>query len=254
MELLDIKLKLQAGMAIKPNGYDIAIVPLTLREIIEYGYTSYLENLNIISLETGDFFNLLGLEFDFKDALNVLDFMLTMGDEDVEDQLIKAFELFLRADVKIDRENLMLVVRYDDLEGKYLINRDNYYDIVEVIKYQNYIYDSEGGGSFNPADEEARKFQEQMDALRNQVSDIKKKQDGDEDDGIEIYEIISAISSQSNSTDELSVYSLTIYQMYTKFKRLEMIDQYYLGIKSMMAGAKDVKIKHWASKFSKKQS
>ena len=44
--------------------------------------------------------------------------------------------------------------------------------------------------------------------------------------------------------------NLTIYQLYTKFKRVEVVSKYDIDISSILAGAKDIKVKHWSTKIS----
>ncbi len=91
-----------------------------------------------------------------------------------------------------------------------------------------------------------------MDAVARRRDELKKKQhqdsDGDDEKDIDFYDILSAISSKSYGINELNVPDLTVYQVYRKFKRMEIIDQYDISIKSILAGAKDVKLTHWSSK------
>lgn len=249
METLDLKLKLWGGLPIEAEGYG-KIKPLLIKEVIDFGYTDYMNMLNVICLEKEDLFG--------EDAshigedVTVLDLLIALGGEDLESKLEQALSLFLGGKAVIDKEELEILVKYDDGEVKQ-VNRDNYKNIVETIKWQNFVNqfdDKNLNSNFNPADEKARKLKERMEKLNKERERIKnKREDGeDENQDIDFYDILSAVSSKSNSTNELDLLDYTIFEVYTKFKRLEIIDQYNISIKSIMAGGKDVKLKHWSTK------
>lgn len=245
-----MKLKLLGGLPISTEGFG-AITPLTVREMVDYGYTKYMTCLNILSVDAKDFLGDVIEKVDKSEVPNILDLLLTLGGEDVEEIMESALTLFLRGEVVVDKENLQVIVNFGE-EDVRVVNRDNFDDIREIVKYQNYVnqLDTNSESGFKPANEEARKLKERMDKLKAQREAIKRKSKGeDEGDDIDIYDIISALSSKSYGLSENSVYDLTIYQVYSKFKRLELIDQYDINIKSILAGAQDVKIKHWSSKL-----
>jgi hypothetical protein len=246
MEQIDLKLKLFGGIPIHAEGYG-EIVPLKIRKIIDVGYSEYMKHLNMLTLEVKDF-----LPEGTEEDIDVFDLIIQFGGDEIEKIFVDSLSLLLNGDALIDKENHRALVKHSN-EQILVVNKDNYSAIQEIIKWQNYInhFDEKNLGSFNPADEEARKLREKLDKLQKQIDEIKKKQDaGDKDDenDIDFFDILSAISSKSFGVNELNVMDMTIYQVYSKFKRLEIIDQYEISIKSIMAGAKDVKLKHWSSK------
>lgn len=249
MKELDFKLKLLGGQPILAKGYG-QIKPLTLKEIINYGYSEYTKCLNIISLEKHDLFKEEEILQEIHDV-SVLDILLLYGGEEIEENLIEAFTLFLRGEVYLDKDNLSFIVKENNDEYK-LINRDNFDEIKEILKWINYInnFNDKKYDNFNPANEEAKRLKEQQERLKAQVEALKRKQNNqdDEKDDTDIYDIISAVASKSNSINELNIMDLTIYQLYTKFSRLEIIEQYDISIKSVLAGASNVKLKHWSNK------
>lgn len=248
MEQIDLKLKLFSGRAINAKGYG-EIIPLTVREIVDYGYSEYMKSLNIMTLVENDFLD------EVPDDIHVLDLLITYGGEEIEDEFIKALSLFLRGEIVIDKEDMRVFVKVSD-KDIFVVDKNNYYEIQEVIKWQNYINSFEEkslNNNFDPADEETRRLKEQMDAVAKRRDELKKKQnknmsDEEDEEDIDFYDILSAISSKSYGVTELNVVDLTVYQVYRKFKRMEIIDQYDISIKSILAGAKDIKIKHWSSK------
>ncbi|EJW14021.1 hypothetical protein M5X00_29565 [Paenibacillus alvei] len=247
MQEIDLKLKLFSGRAMTAEGYG-DIEPLTIREIVDVGYSEYMKCLNIMTLTTKDFLD------EEPDDISILDLLLVYGGEEIEHVFEQALSLFLKGEIVVDKEDMRVFVKVSN-EEIYIVNKENYREIQEVIKWQNYInnFDEKKlDSNFDPADEETRKLKEQMDAVAKRRDELKRKQnqsdsDKDEDD-IDFYDILSAISSKSYGINELNVLDLTVYQVYRKFKRMEIIDQYDISIKSILAGAKDIKIKHWSSK------
>ncbi|TVX86076.1 hypothetical protein [Paenibacillus agilis] len=247
MEEIDLKLKLFSGRAINAEGYG-DIIPLTIREIVDVGYSEYMKCLNIMTLTTKDFLE------DATDDISVFDLLLLYGGEEIESIFEKALSLFLKGEIVVDRDDLRIFVKVSE-DTINIVNKDNYREIQEVIKWQNYInsFDEKKlDKNFDPADEETRKLKEQMDAVAKRRDELKKKQNqadlNEEESDIDFYDILSAISSKSYGISELNVLDMTVYQVYRKFKRMEIIDQYDISIKSILAGAKDVKLRHWSSK------
>lgn len=243
---VDLKLKLFGGRPIKAEGYgDIA--PLKVAEIIDIGYSEYMKCLNIMTLEVNDF-----LQQDI-DEIHVFDLIVAFGGEEIEKAFEQALSLFLHGEAIVDKENLRVFIKKSE-EDIRIVNRDNYDAIQDIIKWQNYLknFDEKKFDDFNPADEETRRLKEQMDAVAKRRDELKRKQNQDDsedvNDNIDFYDILSAISSKSFGVSELNVIDLTVYQVYRKFKRLEIIEQYDISIKSILAGAKDIKLRHWSSK------
>jgi hypothetical protein len=134
-----------------------------------------------------------------------------------------------------------------------IINRDNFDDIVEITKLQNYISKAteKEAEPEKYADEETRKLMEDMERHRKRVEAKKKAQaqaDGN-DSEVDITDIISAVSSKSNSINRLTIWRYTLYQLYDEYSRLELIDNYNFSIKAMLAGAEKVDLKHWSSRL-----
>lgn len=244
---IDLKLKLFIGDEVFADEYGY-IKPLTFREIVKFGYTNYMQCLNILCVEVKDFIK----DVDDKEleGIDVFNILLSLGGEEIEAQLESALSLFLGGEAIVDKENLAVIVEKDG-EFKAITN-ENFDNIREVIKWQNYVnHFDDKSSSFNPSNEKARKLKEKMEKLKQQRDAIKKKREGndDEENDIDLYDIVEAMSSKAYSVNELNIMDLTIYQIYSKFKRLETIDQYNINIKSILAGATDVKLKHWSSKL-----
>lgn len=278
---LDLKLLLLSGSKIKVDN--LKVEPYTLEEIKDYGYTNYMMNLQWISISTDDFIkSVLDIEkrvfLETERAnLKTFDFYIKLGGQEMLEGLLVALGMIFKTDdvrvlddkaIAIDFEKLGILTPNEDGELSIdsdklntinetelkLVHRDNFDDIVETVKLQNYLTKPKSEKKEledNPADEATRLLMEQMKKNEEKVQKVKKRQSlaNDEDeDGIDIFDIISSVSTKSNSINKLNIWALTLYQMYDEYARLELIDNYDFSIKAMMAGAEKVDLKHWSSK------
>ena len=260
-KVTDYNLKLLTGRPIRVEGFG-EITPLKMEEIIDYDYSRYYNALNILTSITKESIRDTILK-DVKDeeleSISNLDLLIILSPDEIIEVIEDACVLFFKCcSAFVDRENYNIVLKYaeDDEniteEDFKIINRNNFDDIVWVLKIQNYVEKVEENSKEDDSNEsdEVRRFKEKLKKSREQVEKAKKRRDGEDDDDskVTLYDIISSLSTQSN-VNELEVIKLTIYQVYTKFKRLEIVNKYDIDIQSMLAGAKDIKLKHWSTKI-----
>lgn len=274
---VDVKLILLSGSSITVDNFEI--IPYTLEEIKNMGYSQYMQGLQLLSLTVADFIDsvkdlekraLLEVE---KNKLKAFDFYSKLAGEEFQNILLVALSIVLRTDdIRFLDENVLAVdfvkmgIIYEDEFGLIqvdseklenmpedkikLIHRENFDSIVEVVKLQNYLMKTEEieDDEFkNPANEETRLLAEQMKKNREKVK--KKKQMQDEESNIDLSDIVSAVCSKSNSINKTNVWGFTLYQVYDEYARLELIDSYDFSIRAMMAGAEKVDLKHWSSRI-----
>lgn len=272
---LDLKLVLQSGKSIVVEG--IEIKPFTLDEIVEIGYSEYIQKIQWISLSIDDFVEAV-VEEDKREVLmserhnlKTLDFYTKLGGQEMLEGMINSLSMIFRTkDIRVLEDGVIafdfekmgifsedefgdMILNEEKLdeieEGELkLIHRDNFDEIIDVIKLQNFLKKTDEVKEEEYADEATRKLMEQMKKNQQRVDNIKKNQN-DNDDPIDLYDIISSVSSKSYSINELNIWQLTLYQLYEKYSRLEVIESYDFSLKAMMAGAKDVDLKHWSSKL-----
>lgn len=280
-EEIDLKLGLSSGSDISVDN--IVIKPYTLREIKDFKYTHYMSNLQWILISIDDFIESILDKEGRKEAeeniseSRTFDFYTHLGGKEMTDKLLVALKMLLRTDdIKFIEDNVIAVdfvkkgVLIEDDDGKLivdeeylnslsedevtLIHRDNFDDIVQVAKLQNYLIQpkKKEEDKANPADDETRKLIEDMERTRQKVESKKNAQKNTEKtdgDSIDISDIVSAVSSKSNSINKLNIWDLTLYQVYDEYSRLEVIDNYNFSIQAMMAGAENVELKHWSSRI-----
>ena len=244
-ETVDLEMRLLAGEPIYVG--DIPIKPLNLRQISQLGYSKFQQSINIISMtldemiESIDDFEIQARLKAEKHLYKVFDmYMLSNG---MQELVLKSFNLLFQTEnVIIDGELLddMSVV----IDGKYVINRDNFDDVVSMIQLQNNPEKSASDeDDYNPANELAKSIAEKLKRSKEIVEKSKAlESDGD---GLTIPDIISAVSAMSNSLNKLNIWDLTIYQLYDEFARLTKIDNYRLQIQASM-WSPDIEIEHWS--------
>ncbi|NUJ17378.1 hypothetical protein FKN04_12385 [Bacillus glycinifermentans] len=276
----DLKLELLSGSKGCLNVGNLSIHPYTLQEIKEYGYSNYMLNLQWLSLTVDDFIKSV-LDIDKrvyleaqKSKLKTFDFYIKLGGQQMLDGLLIALAMIFKTDdirvlddygVAIDLVKMGVLVEDEDgdfnLDNDRLeelsdgelkvVNRDNFDDIVEAVKLQNYLKKPKENKDedINPADEETKKLMERMKELNEKVKEKKRQQTQGEDEEINISDIVSAVTAKSNSINKLNVWDHTLYQLYDEYARLELIDNYDFSIRAMMAGAEKIDLKHWSSKI-----
>lgn len=276
---IDLKLHLQSGSDIKLGN--LVIKPYTLEEIKTFGYTNYMSNLQLISISMDDFISSVvdmekrNMLEEQRTNLRIFDFYVNLGGMELLDKLLQSLSMIFRTDdirmldestVAIDFVNKGIVnfdedgtpfINQDKLEELSedeitIVHRDNFDDIVEIIKLQNYLSKNKSEKKEEKyADEETRKLMEDMERHRKRVEEKKKAQAKAEgnDDEVDISDIISAVSSKSNSVNKVTIWKYTLYQLYDDYSRLELIDNYNFSIKAIMAGAEKVDLRHWSSRL-----
>jgi len=277
MQAIDLKMALLAGNPIELGN--LKIEPYTLREISEYGYSRYADNVKWLCASLDDFINSITDErkkqiiLEHKENLKTFDFFIKLGGVELRNRLLECLAMVFKTDDVLVIDGTQVAIDFVkkgifiEKDGEYtlntnnaniteddltLVHRDNFDDIVQIVKLQNYLEgiedkDKEKEPKF--ANEEARKLYEQMQKNKKKVAEIKKRQSENNDEGeIDFVDMISAVSAKSNSINKFNVWDLTLYQFYDEYRRLDVIDEYNFGIQAMLAGAKNINIKHWSSK------
>lgn len=252
MTELDIKLKLLTGRSINVEGFG-EIKPLTIREIIDMDYSKYAESLNTLLLEKKHILDEETLqEFD---QISDLELIIFMADDKFSEIIELSYcKIFGAKSAFIDKEDFCIFLKFSDDENDFkVINRSNYDDVIKIIKLQNcieHISDLDIDDDFNKESEEVKKFKSRLKELEKEREKAKKRRDGkdDNEESLDFYDIISSLGGKSFNTNEVDLLNFTIYQVYEKFKRIQIIDKYEIDVQTMLAGAKDVDIQHWTSK------
>ncbi|MEI7025776.1 hypothetical protein [Paenibacillus sp. y28] len=238
MDVESIKLNTLARLPTTING--IEIFPLTLKEIILMGHGSYIQALNLVTLDQEQLFGeeaARHIPADF----SIADVIFLSNQAELIHQYTKSLALFLRTDIEYHREQGLSI-------GGSIVSSEAFQQIIHVIKIQNCIRSAEEG-AFNPLNEQARKIKEQM--LRNQKKIHQLKQE-DTDESLNFSDLISILCSRANGLNLFNVFDLNMFQFHNQFSRMKLLDDYEMNIQALLHGAdsKQIQFKHWISKLT----
>jgi hypothetical protein len=242
---IDLNLRLLSGY--KFNVGAIEINPLKLKQIIDFGYIRYSECLNLITAKVEDFFE-EGQNIDLPKDFTTFDLIISSGNENLISTFVDGLKLFLDEDDFYFENDLGLIFGEikDRIEDCKIVNKDNFHEISEIIKYQNCVKSPEED-RFNPRDEQTRAIIEKLKKGKKLVQE--KKQRENDDSGIDFVSIVSSVSAKSNNISKFNVWDLNIYQIYDEYRRLETIVGYETSVLAMVNGADIKNLKHWSSRF-----
>ncbi len=227
---------------------ELEIYPIKIKEIIEIGDIKYnyhlmiMTSLNDVMKSTID-----DKESIKKELLKKSDFeiclILCVIYSEFQKQICEAIQFFLKKDIMFNKELEQFEV-YDGDKILQTINNDNYDQLVQIIKFQSYLSKHEEA---EPANEKARKLQEKKKKAQEQVNRAKQR----DTTPLTIADYISIVNSKNSNIDIKECLDMTVYSLFDYIERLALIDNYEVGIKQLLAGAKpnQVNLKHWLSQL-----
>lgn len=244
---MDIQMKLMAGMPVMAGG--IPIKPQTLRYVTDIGFSVFQGSVNTLMITMDDILESISdpetrmVIKASRDMYKVFD-MIVMSDG-MREVVIESLKIVLNTQSVKDSFNNEIGMHDIIVEDKYVINRDNYDEIVRIIELQNNPSGSSHSDEddYKPADDLASSVAEKLKKSKEIVE--KSKAMNSEGEGLTLIDIISAVSAMSNSINKINIWDLTIYQLYDEFARLMKIDNYQLQIQASMWSS-EVEIDHWS--------
>lgn len=228
------------------NVGDLQVKPITLREIKDIGYIQYNQYLSVLTLKKEE------LILESKDIdISVFELIIKSDSQMLKDLLVGAISFFLRE----KKDEVLVHHLYGLIFGGtvknpkdcFIVDNDNYGELVEVIKLQNGIVTISEFDNFSPENDKANSIIAKFKKGREEVKKAKAKKDKGDGSNIDFADIVSAVSTKSNTYNKTNVWDLTIYQLYDEYKRLEMISGYETSIMAMVQGAKVDNLKHWSA-------
>lgn len=254
-----------AGMPIYIDGIG-NIYPVKLKEIVCVGNDIYNQYLSYICISADSFND----EETRKELANATSFMLILSlcTQDNSGYFLKvitnALEFFLKKEVVFisylngffigSTKELKKILKSVDDETSAIdqfykngfIGNDNYESFKKVIMLQNCIgIDTIEEKKY--ANEKAKKIADDLRRAKEKINKVKAKQG----EPLSLFDLISAFSANSRSFNIMNVWDLTMYQFDDQFKRMQMIEEYDVGVRSLLAGgdSKKVDLKHWTRKI-----
>lgn len=243
----DLELKLLRG---KPLDIGIGIIhPLTLDEIVELGYSRYNHYLTLLTIDKSYLEN-QGVDIDLSEIKNFdIIYENCLHHKDFLKEYFDMLELFFKEPVSIG-DGFFYFGDINEIisgESKRVIYRDNFDEIVELIKQLNNI--SSMDTDLNPANAKAKEILEKRQKAREVLAKVKNA-DGDSEP-LTLSDLVSILCANGNNINLSNVWDLTIYQFNNQFNRMKMLENFNINIRSLLAGAdpQKVELKHWMSKI-----
>jgi hypothetical protein len=229
MNNFDIDTCLLLGSPVNINGFNVH--PLKLKEINKIKFSEYYVKLNYLFIDTSSIQKMMNTTEDIKPW----DFVIKgcMLDENFKKMYLDILKLFLKDDIKF---NEYFLFHIDEFR---IIDEETFCKIINIIKLQNFI----------EVEDKTKKESSAISEYKRKVEEMKKKYAKaiKKEENNTFLNIISSLCAKHPSINLLNVEELTIYQIINQFKRINMIDDYFISIKSLLAGASkdEVNVKAW---------
>lgn len=218
------------------------IYPLTIDDIFKIGLTKYNQYLSLLMITTDDILSMIDTDItETSERIEAFDFLLlnALMNEDFRKDILAILSLLFKETTQLCEEGYFYIGHINDCR---CLNVANFGMLVDIIKLQNCI-DTESKDVL-AKNEKQREFLKQLKKAKAKYNKLNTV-----DVDIEISNIISSVCAKHPSINLFNVGQLTMYQLINQFKRLSLIDDYFINVESLMHGATgdDVKITHWAS-------
>lgn len=227
--------------------------PLLLSEIVDIGEGTYNSYVSSITLNKTSILNKLEdniipqKELEEIHSLNDLEFLIYISfySPELFQNFIDALKIFLKSDVEVLKDTGIVIL--NDKE-QFLLDNELFLKIREVVAKQNYIQYKEEN-RYKPANAKAKALLEKMNKIKAKIKNKNKEE------GLSLKTIISIVSTYSNDVNIMSVWNLTVYQLYECYIRIIVWDTYhnqYMLLPHINDESKqEVFESHWAKDINK---
>jgi len=208
--------KLLAG---KPLRIDkISIRSPTLSQIADVGFKNYLTyaavcaNDNIFGEQSDDkFYNVMNYSSDLMVYFHLGLYLFT------GEQFLQAKDCFYTENDKgkVDK----------------IIDKNNYDKIVDVLRLVSCTEDAKTIRS--------KELDEKIAKAKQKLKEKLGKLPGDDD--VSFNELVSVVAAKGNGLNIMNIWRMTYYQFNDQFKRMNLIENYDISVKQVLAGFENVK-------------
>jgi len=215
----------------------LQVHPLTCHEICMMGQPQYNQYLSLL-LFTDSTIQLQGMTMgEYETAL-----LYSHADAEFRRTYAKALSTFIKEPLVYDEDGFYYVG--DMSEGR-VITKPVLEKLIAIVKKQNLLKDAEAERAYKPVNDRARQLMDQIRSIKAKIHRHNKEQ------GLDLSDIISIVSSYAGNLNILSVWNLTVYQLYMTYIRLIMKDNYEANLYLLPHQAKpqSVELQHWNTKI-----
>lgn len=235
MDIVTRELRMFRGKPID-TSFGLSIYPLTVGDIEEIGYEEYSKYLLTLCAEKRDYINV-----DLSDEITAFDifkYNFMNGYDSVKYDISKSINIFLKSEMICDSDDNLFLEQDSET---YFLGISEFIEIQKILREQNSFHtDKEFDGVL--ANKKAEEIQRKI--MKGRASLINKKGE------VLFSDLVSVLAAKGNGINVFNVYNLSIYAFHEQFARIQMIENYHLSVKSLLAGAdKDkVKLQHYVSR------
>jgi len=211
------------------------LYPLTLDEIFDdIGFNEYNRYLSILCIDSETIKEMLNMGTESNIEPFEYLFASAFHQEESKEIICVGLGLFFKEEVFVKEGYFQIGENQENI-----LYQNNFNFFIDILKQQNCI---NGENSKVKTENDAqKKFMEKLREMREKYKKHQKEQD--------ITDIMSGVCSKHPSINVFNVGNLTMYQLINAYKALNSIDSYFLNYDAMLAGAEDIKLKHWAEKL-----
>jgi len=238
IENLDLNLNLLSGDPILFQNI-CNIHPLTLREMKNLGFNTYNRYLSVLCISLNDVKEMMNLNEEDIDIFEIIYFNCK-SDAIYQSLVFTALECFLKEKIGLCEYGFYL----GKITENRIINKNNFSNIIRIIKLQNCLIEKEIEEKIKPANERARKMLEQMKKNQEELNKVKSK------NSLNLYDLISIFAAYSENINIFNVWDLSFYQFNNQFNRLTIMKEYNANLQILMhcdASKNNIELKHWLS-------
>ena len=245
----DEVLKFQCGTPVFLDDI-CAIYSVTLREIIEEGYSNFQKYLGVLTAtkpaskpdDDKEISQLLSKLSDFEYLL-----LMTTLDTEVNETIRSAFRFFMHEDnISFSLDPAQIVI--GPLQEKHILNEDNFYELQHILR-RAYFLEVEGEEIVISKDDppEVRELKEKMRRNRERVARAKAKKAAQEHSDLKLSDLIGSMAINHCNLNMGNIWNITYYAFHDQLKRMGWRDQFNINNQAALAGAKLKKsqLKHW---------
>ncbi len=193
------------------------LLPPTLKKIKKIGFEKYNEYVNIIHFDVAEFNEQFKTNFNPR-QLNIFDILIS--EPSMRELLCEALSFFIVEKISYSKSYNAFKIDGDkstNIVG--IINRNNYQEIKSGILQINFIHDD----TIKPTKSTSKRALKILDKLNKGRSKLAKAKT--KESNITIPNMISSIIAYGNNYTYQNIWSLTVYQLYDLFFRLNVKTQ-----------------------------
>lgn len=242
-------LKFQMGSPIFLDDI-CAIYSVTLREIIEEGYSNFQKYLGVLTAtkpsskgeKDQEVAKILNDLSDFEYLLLMISF-----DPEVNECVKNALRFFTHeSNIAFSLDPAQIIL--GPLEEKHLLTEDKFYEFQHILR-RAYFIEVEGEEIIINKDDppEVRELKEKMRRNREQLAVAKAKKAARERSDLKLSDLIGSMAINHCNLNIKNIWDITYYAFHDQLKRMGWRDQFNINNQAAMAGAKLKKsqLKHW---------